>query len=295
MPDADFRMAVAPLLDEGRVTAIEWTLDAGWAPYVVPAWIERLLEFYGRAGRLYAHGFGLSPLTGGRDAAMREWLEQVSREVQTRTYQHVSEHFCFLRSGAARPGELEKAGPLPMPRTPRTLALGRARLTELAGVTGLPVGLENLGTSLSARDALEQGPFLDALLEPVDGFVLLDVHNLHCQAATFELDPLALLETYPLERVREIHVSGGSWFETNVDPSRRVRRDTHDEAVPDDVFALLEAALSRCPHVEVVFLERLGDTLGAETEREQFRADYATMAAVVRASARSDEEEATHA
>ncbi len=286
MPDPDFRLAVAPLLDEGKVAAIEWTPDAGWEPYVVPAWIERVLQFYGEAGRLYAHGFGFSPLTGGADATMARWLEQIRAEVGARRYQHVSEHLCFVRSGVARTGELAKAGPLPMPMTPRTIALGRARLEELARVTGLPVGLENLATSLSIRDALDQGAFLDALLGPVDGFVLLDVHNLFCQAATFELDPVALLESYPLARVREVHVSGGSWCETSVDPSRPVRRDTHDGDVPDEVFELLDAALARCPNLEVVFLERLGDTLREERDQARFREDFATMSRLVRSYAR---------
>ncbi len=290
MPDADFRVAVAPLFDEGLVTAIEWTTDAGWPPYTVPRWIERLLDFYGGAGRLYAHGFGLSPLSGGAGRSTAEWLEQMEREVRLRSYRHVSEHLCFLRSGIARAGDLAKAGPLPMPMTARTIALGRARLEELARVTGLPVGLENLATSLSVRDALDQGAFLDALLEPIDGFVLLDVHNLFCQAATFELDPIALLETYPLGRVREIHVSGGSWCETSVDPSRPVRRDTHDGDVPVEVFEILDAALARCDRVEAVFLERLGDTLRDEADQARFREDYATMTSVVRGRARAREE-----
>lgn len=294
MPDADFQSAVAPLLDEGVVAAVEWTPDGGWPPYRVPAWIDRLLDFYGGAGRLYAHGFGLSLFTGGADRAMGEWFDRIANEVRARSYRHVSEHLGFLRSGVARAGEIAEAAPLPLPMTPRTVALGRARLAELARVTGLPVGLENLATSLSPRDALDQGAFLDALLEPVDGFVLLDVHNLFCQAATFELDPVALLETYPLGRVREIHVSGGSWYETAADPSRPVRRDTHDGAVPDAVFEILDAALARCDRVEAVFLERLGGTMRDEADQARFRADYARMTSVVRARGTAHRE-AAHA
>ena len=78
---------------------MEWTPDVGWAPFVVPAWAERLLEFYGGAGRLYAHGFGLSPLSGAAGDGLTQWLDNIGAEVKTRNYQHVSEHLCFARAG----------------------------------------------------------------------------------------------------------------------------------------------------------------------------------------------------
>ncbi len=64
-----------------------------------------------------------------------------------------------------------------------------------------------------------------------------------------------------LDRIREIHVSGGSdlpaWPK-----AAPVRCDTHDEAVPGPLLALLGDALSRCPNVYAVIFERLGGTIG---------------------------------
>ena len=54
-----------------------------------------------------------------------------------------------------------------------------------------------------------------------------------------------MLTSYPLHRVRELHVAGGSWSGADAKP---IRRDTRDGPVPDELFAWL-------PHVEAVILE----------------------------------------
>jgi hypothetical protein len=108
------------------------------------------------------------------------------------------------------------------------VAIGRDRLDRLADAAGAAVGLENLALAMSREDALAQGDLLEALLRPQEGFLVLDLHNLFCQAASFDLDGDVLLARMPLDRVREIHVSGGSWWTGAIDPSRPFRRDTHD-------------------------------------------------------------------
>jgi hypothetical protein len=121
-------------------------------------------------------------------------------------------------------------------------------------------------------DALVQGSFLESLLREMDGFVVLDLHNLYCQTQNFDIDPVALIESYPLDLVRELHISGGS-----TSPGTRresVRRDTHDDAVPEAVFEMAELALRRCPQVEAIVLERLGGTIATEGAAETFRLDF---------------------
>jgi uncharacterized protein (UPF0276 family) len=278
IPDDVGGDVTAPLFEGGLVDAVEWTLDMGWAPYEAPAWIVPILEHYGKEGRLFGHGFGLSLMTGEAGPRGPRWLEELRREVERRQYRHVSEHFCFARAGA-----FAAAGPLPVPRTAATVALGVDRFGRLAEAAGLPVGLENLATSLSPRDAFEQGGFLEAIVAPQGGFLVLDVHNLYCQSASFGIPPGELLATYAADCVREIHVSGGSWDATSVDPERPIRRDTHNDDVPEAVFAILELALGRFPNVEAVFLERLPGTFRTRRDVDQFRADYKRMRTMARA------------
>jgi len=123
---------------------------------------------------------------------------------------------------------------------------------------------------------------LEQLLEPVNGFIILDLHNLYCQLRNFDLAFDEMISLYPLERVREIHISGGSWDESATNPSRSVRRDTHDDAVPPDVFQLLEMTIPRCPHLKYVVLEQLGNGLETTASRSSFHHDFLQMELIVR-------------
>lgn len=99
------------------------------------------------------------------------------------------------------------------------------------------------------------------------GYLVLDLHNLWCQAVNFEHDPVALMERDPLGRARVVHVSGGSW-------SASFRRDTHDDRVPPDVFELLGPALQLCPNLQAVILEQLGPTLSDPAAAQGYRDDF---------------------
>lgn len=71
---------------------------------------------------------------------------------------------------------------------------------------------------------------------------------------------------------------GGSWSQGT---RARIRRDTHDDAVPEAVFELLALVLERCPQVEAVIFERLGNSLGRIDEQFRFRLDFARIKQIV--------------
>jgi uncharacterized protein (UPF0276 family) len=97
-------------------------------------------------------------------------------------------------------------------------------------------------------------------------------------AVNLRLDPLALLASFPLERARELHVSGGAWFDA---AAGRVRMDSHDGEVPAELWPLVRFALARCPALEVVFLERRAGTLAEPAAQAGYRADFARLRAEV--------------
>lgn len=275
MPEPAFAAASLPLFGEGLIETLEWSFDMGWGPTGLPTWVDGLLDDYAAAGELLGHGVSYSLLAGAATPHDRWWLQQLEREVDRRSYRHVSEHMGFVGAGS-----FTFAAPLPMPRCEAALAIGRSRLAAFAASSGLPVGLENLATSFGPADATEQGRFLDDLLDPVDGFVVLDLHNLWCQAHNLELDLDALLSGYPLDRVRELHVSGGSW-DIRAEQRRTIRRDTHDGLVPTAVTNLLRRVLPLCPILEVVVYERLGTTLSDPASHEAFRDDVRRIHEIV--------------
>ncbi|HTV21599.1 MAG TPA: DUF692 family protein [Polyangiaceae bacterium] len=242
-----------------------------------------LLDHYAAAGALYGHGVHYSPLSAHFEERQARWLAQATRALDQRAYRHLSEHFGFTTvPGVAR------GAPLPVPFERTAIEVGRERLRLLEDAAGVPIGLENLALAMSRDDVLVHGEFLDTLLEPTGGFLLLDLHNLYCQAINFDVPADELARAMPLERVRELHLSGGRWASVSTPQGpQRFRRDTHDGAVPDEVFDLLEFVLPRCPRLEAVFLERLPGTLTSAEDVGRYRHDYRRMLSVVTAGMKS--------
>ena len=278
MLEDDFLRAAYPLFEAGQVDVLEWSFDTGWPPVIVPTWAEQLLGFFSDSGRLVGHGVSYSALSAGTEDLQQTWLQLFAGEIESRCYRHVSEHFGFSSTR-----NFHQSAPLPVPLTSATLRLGRDRLQQLAELARVPVGLENLAFAFSLRDVLDQGRFLDELLDPVNGFVVLDLHNLYCQALNFEQPFEDLLSGYPLARVRELHLAGGSWSKPTMAEAKPIRRDTHDGPVPDELFAVLPEVLRRCPQIDTVILERMGGTLSLNNE-DLFRRDFLRLKEIVRAA-----------
>ncbi|MFK7931695.1 MAG: DUF692 family multinuclear iron-containing protein, partial [Myxococcota bacterium] len=221
----------------------------------------QVLDAYAERGALYGHGVTLSVLSAAWCPRQQAWIDALIDEVHRRSYVHISEHLAFSTTPEMRDG-----APLPMPRLPQVVEAGRRAMLALSAAAGTPVGLENLALALSPQDVQDEPALLDAILDPVDGFIVLDLHNLWCRAVNFGQDPTTLLMAYPQHRVRELHVSGGSWQDG-------FRRDTHDGAVPDEVFGMLPTALQRFPGVDVVVMEQLPASLETQDAQQAFQED----------------------
>lgn len=273
----DFRRASLPLFGAGIVDAIEWNLDMGWSSRGVPPWVTALLDAYEEAGRLHGHGVEFSLFSAPLSARQERWLANFEREMTQRRYARVSEHFGFLTAGAFINNTV-----MPHPRTEAALRVGRDRLALLADLAGQPIGLENLALAFGRRDVEAQPEFIDELLAPGGGHLLLDLHNLLCQAENFGLDPIELLHRYPLERVQELHLAGGELSHPRSDPQGRpFRRDSHLERMPEAVFHLLEEALLHCPNLDVLFIEQADDTLSRPEDLLRYETDFLRVRSLV--------------
>lgn len=266
MPEADFVSAILPLLQTQSVDVLEWSFDTFY-DVEEPEWLSGLLDFYSDNNRLLGHGVYYSLFDARWMERQEIWLKKLKEEVKRRKYNHITEHFGFMNTENFHQGV-----PLPVPLLPKTLQVGKDRLSRLQGAVEIPVGVENLAFSFSMDDVKEQGEFLDKLVEDIDGFLILDLHNIYCQSCNFEVDMMEIINLYPLEKVKEIHLSGGSWQESAYG-KKPVRRDTHDDRIPEEIINLLPEVLIQC-HPEYVIIERLGHTLHTETEKQFFFDDF---------------------
>lgn len=268
--------ASLPLLESGQVEVLEWSFDALYNRKNIPSWFVELLKAFGHSNRLIGHGIFFSIFSGHWTNEHELWLRHLEHVTSQFNFDHITEHFGFM-SGV----DFHKGAPLPVPMTEETLAIAQDRLKRMANTCQRPVGIENLAFAFCIEEVKKHGDFINNMLSPINGFMILDLHNIYCQVANFNIDFQELLSYYPLDRVREIHISGGSWEPSIVTNGNLIRRDTHDNAVPAIVFTYLESALLLCPNLKYVILEQLGVGLKTENDRIQYRTDFMQMKKIV--------------
>lgn len=274
MAEADFVSAILPLLQDNAVDVVEWSFDTFFAAEE-PSWLKDLLNFYAGNGRLLGHGVYYSLFDARWTERQEMWLQKLKHEVQKRNYNHITEHFGFMNTENYHQGV-----PLPLSLHPKTLEIGKDRLYRLQDAVSIPIGVENLAFSFSVDDVREQGVFLDKLVDDIDGFLILDLHNIYCQSCNFDVSIQEIVSLYPLEKVKEIHLSGGSW-QDSVYGIKMIRRDTHDDVIPEEIFSVLPSVLSQCHNLEYVIIERLGYTIHTEEEKQRFFNDFMRVKSIL--------------
>ena len=274
--DLHLLQASIPLFAGEKVQAIEWSFDTLFNFRDIPGWFVELLETFGQEGRLIGHGVFFSLFSGKWSAGQNDWLRRLERMSAHFSFDHVTEHFGFMTGT-----DFHKGAPISIPFNKATLAIGQDRLKRICNACQCPVGLENLALAYSLEEVKKHGDFLYRLIEPVNGFIILDLHNLYCQLHNFAADFSEIMKLYPLGRVREIHISGGSWEASQVAPGETIRRDTHDSQVPSAVYDLLKATIPLCPNLKYVVLEQLGTALSTTESQEFFRADFYEMEKII--------------
>ena len=274
--DSNILLASLPLLETEKVQAIEWSFDTLYKTPDVPAWFTDLLTAFSDENRLIGHGVYFSLFSGRWSREQQDWLNHLEKLSSTYQFDHISEHFGFMTGESFHDG-----APLSIPFTERTLAIGRDRLKRIYNSCKCAVGIENLAFSYSLEEVKKQGEFLDQLVESVNGFIILDIHNIYCQLHNFNIEFDDIINLYPLYRVREIHISGGSWEDSHIMPGKKIRRDTHDDAVPEEVFQLLKQSISKCENLKYVVLEQLGTGLDSLENRDLFQKDFLELNTIV--------------
>lgn len=104
--------------------------------------------------------------------------------------------------------------------------------------------LENPATYLTfAESTLAETDFLAEVARRAGCGLLLDVNNVFVAATNHNTDPAAYLARFPLEAVREIHLSGHS--RTTDETGAPLLIDSHDTPVTDPVWALYADVIAR--------------------------------------------------
>jgi hypothetical protein len=206
------------------------------------------------------HGVKLSLGSAeGIDPERARRLGDLARELRAPL---VSEHAAFTRGRGREIGHLT-----PLPRTRSAVrALARNVAAARKYLPDVPLLLENIACSLKWPDEeLDEGAFHELVARETGCDLLLDLGNLYANAINDGRPPLAALESYPLDRVRMVHIAGGV-------SEGGFYFDTHAAPVPDGVFELLAALFERVGPVPVLLERDAGFPPFAELKAEIDRA-----------------------
>ncbi|MBM7049060.1 MULTISPECIES: DUF692 domain-containing protein [Rhizobium] len=205
-------------------------MGAGGPPH---AQLGKLRQDYA----LSIHGVGLS--IGSMQPLDADHLARLKIVCDRYEPESFSEHLAWSSHDTTFLNDL-----LPLPYTEATLAQVCAHIDEVQTLLGRQMLLENPATYLLFEEStIEEVDFLYEIARRTGCGLLLDVNNVFVAATNHRLDPRDYLKRFPVQWVREIHLSGHS--ETTDDAGAPLLIDSHDTPVKDPVWELYEELITR--------------------------------------------------
>lgn len=193
---------------------------------------------------------GVVPVDNGIICKVREWAKL------TRT-PWIGEHLAFVRA-PGEDGVVEIGYTVAPPLNDTTLArvIAACQRHELDLET--PIILENPPQYfVTPGSTMDQMAFLAALCRDSNVDLLLDISHLLITTANTGTDPLRALEQLPLDRVREVHLSG-------IAVEGGVAWDDHGTAASAEAFELLGLVLERARPAAVTLEYNWAGSFGDE-------------------------------
>ncbi|MDJ1636748.1 MNIO family bufferin maturase [Rhizobium rhizogenes] len=205
-------------------------MGAGGPPH---AQLSKLRQDYA----LSIHGVGLS--IGSMQPLDTDHLARLKIVCDRYEPESFSEHLAWSTHDTTFLNDL-----LPLPYTDTTLAQVCAHIDQVQTLLGRQMLLENPATYLLFEEStIEETDFLAEIVRRTGCGLLLDVNNVFVASTNHHMDPRDYLARFPVEWVREIHLSGHS--ETVDDAGAPLLIDSHDTAIKDPVWALYEELIAR--------------------------------------------------
>jgi uncharacterized protein (UPF0276 family) len=199
------------------------------------AFVDRIAERY----PLVLHGVGLS--IGSVDPLDFRYLAELRTLRDRVRARWVSDHIAWTGVSGRHGHDL-----YPVPFSEECLRHIARRVCDVQDYLQAPLVLENPSTYLEfAGSSLSEPEFIAALLEETGAGLLLDVNNVHVNAANHGFDPYAYLQRLPLDRVVQLHLAGHGVATARDAQGRETTLliDTHAAAVAPAVWALFEEAV----------------------------------------------------
>lgn len=177
---------------------------------------------------------GVSMSLGSADGLRTEYLTRLKALVDQVEPLWVSDHLSWTGNAHFNAHDL-----LPLPYTQEALNIVCANIHHVQEVLGRAMLIENPSSYLTFSDSeMNEWDFIAEMTARTGCALLLDVNNIYVSSQNHGFDPYTYLAAIPIDRVRQIHLAGHTQGEN-------LLIDTHDQPVPDPVWALYDAACLR--------------------------------------------------
>jgi uncharacterized protein len=205
-------------------------MGAGGPPH---AQLGALRERYA----LSVHGVGLS--IGSMQPLDRDHLARLKALCDRYAPESFSEHLAWSSHHDVYFNDL-----LPLPYTQQTLARVAEHIDEVQTVLGRQMLLENPSTYICfSESTIPEVDFLTEISKRTGCGLLLDINNVFVSATNHGTQPLPYLDSFPLDRVKEIHL-GGHDEETD-DAGAPLLIDAHGSPISEAVWTLYAHVIAR--------------------------------------------------
>ena len=162
------------------------------------------LESIGGRARILVHGVGLS--IGSYGGYSEDYLRLVDQLFSRFDIAWHSEHLAYTTVGGENLGTM-----LAMPRTGEALDMICRRVCAIQKRYPAPFLLENVVHLLpDAPGEYSDAQFLNRIASQTGCGLILDVYNMECDALNYGFDVDAFLSELKFEKVRELHLAGGT-------------------------------------------------------------------------------------
>jgi uncharacterized protein len=186
---------------------------------------------------LSVHGVGLS--IGSMRPLDRNHLMRLKTLCERYTPESFSEHLAWSSHGDVYLNDL-----LPLPYTQQTLARVAEHIDEVQTALGRQMLLENPSTYIRfSESTIPEVDFLAELSKRSGCGLLLDINNVFVSAKNHGTQPLAYLDSFPFDRVKEIHLGGHD--EEVDDVGAPLLIDTHGSPIAGGVWTLYAHVIAR--------------------------------------------------
>jgi uncharacterized protein (UPF0276 family) len=226
---------------------------------------HQLLRRVRQSFPLSLHGVGLS--IGGTRPIAKDHLGRLRHLIERYQPALFSEHLAWSSHDGAFLNDL-----LPIPYDSDSLARVCDHIDFIQSTLRRQMLLENPSTYLVFEEStMSETDFLRAVAARTGCGLLLDVSNVYVSAVNHGFEPMAYIDAFPVEHVKEIHLAG--YAVDRDDDGTPLLIDSHGAEVADVVWALFRRTITRTGPVPTL-IEWDNDVpsfavLAAQAERAQ--------------------------